>query len=192
MNNIFNFPDRSAAQSALIQKKHVEQTLIERYGSKDAFRFGSPEHLAIIRDKYGVDNVFQLDSVREKSRKTSLERYGNEHFTNPEKALQTSIARYGRRLNLFGSEEFLNSMQAKYGKCSFRKCAYSYNSTYFDSFPELCFFMYSIHAGDQIRREPVKLAYFFEGDTHYYVPDFEVNGKLFEIKGPHLVDMSGC
>lgn len=37
-------------------------------------------------------------------------------------------------------------------------------------------------------REPCALAYIFEGITHYYYPDFEVNGELIEIKSDYLYE----
>ena len=41
------------------------------------------------QDKYGVDNVFQLESTKEKSKKTKLELYGDENWVNREKAKNT-------------------------------------------------------------------------------------------------------
>lgn len=53
----------------------------------------------VIFDKYGVDNVFQLESVKEKTKATNLLKYGEEHFTQTElykeKSKATSLERYG-------------------------------------------------------------------------------------------------
>lgn len=45
--------------------------------------------------KHGVEYVFQLDSVKEKSRNTKLEKYGSETYNNQTKIKQTNIERYG-------------------------------------------------------------------------------------------------
>lgn len=46
-------------------------------------------------EEYGVENVFQLDSIKEKSRQTRIERYGNATFSNPDKMKKTKELRYG-------------------------------------------------------------------------------------------------
>lgn len=38
-----------------------------------------------VLNKYGVKNVFQIDNIKEKSKKTKFEKYGNEYYTNREK-----------------------------------------------------------------------------------------------------------
>lgn len=61
--------------------------------------------------KYGVDNVFQLESVKEKIQQTCLERYGvDHHFKNPEiyaKATQTA--------GDHNREKYKQTMMKKYG-----------------------------------------------------------------------------
>ena len=47
------------------------------------------------RKKYGVNNVFQLESTKEKSRKTKLERYGDKTYHNTEKAKETCKKVFG-------------------------------------------------------------------------------------------------
>lgn len=45
--------------------------------------------------------------------------------------------------------------------------------------------------GVNIERIPVRIEYIFEGEKHYYFPDFVVNGKLVEIKGSQFVNADG-
>lgn len=47
------------------------------------------------KEKYGVENVFQLDSVKNKSKQTKKKKYGDENFSNKEKAKTTLIEKYG-------------------------------------------------------------------------------------------------
>ena len=47
-----------------------------------------------LKERYGVENVFQLDDIKEKSRLTKKEKYGDENFSNTEKRKNTLIKRY--------------------------------------------------------------------------------------------------
>ena len=48
-----------------------------------------------VKEKFGVDNVFQLESIKDKSKKTKLDVYGDENYNNPEKNKQTTFEHYG-------------------------------------------------------------------------------------------------
>lgn len=66
------------------------------------------------REKYGVDNVFQLESVKEKSKQTRIERYGNATFSNRDKARQTKEERYGDG-GYTNKEKATRTFQERYG-----------------------------------------------------------------------------
>lgn len=73
-------------------------------------------------EKYGVENVFQLESSKIKTKKTNLERYGVEHPAHSEtfvnKRLQTNLEKYGAKYPLQSTEirdKFSNTMVEKYG-----------------------------------------------------------------------------
>ena len=55
--------------------------------------------LKVVQEKYGVDNVFQLESVKEKSKQTAFEHYGTTNIAQAkevrEKFKQTCLERYG-------------------------------------------------------------------------------------------------
>lgn len=59
---------------------------------------------------------------------------------------------------------------------------------YFDSFPELCFYLYHKQHNHNIIRSDKQLEYYYNNEKHYYLPDFELNGQLYEIKGDHLFE----
>lgn len=42
-----------------------------------------------VKEKFGVDNVFQLESIKEKSKETKLEKYGDENYNNKEQQVKT-------------------------------------------------------------------------------------------------------
>lgn len=79
----------------------------------------------------------------------------------------------------------------KYGIYHTPKLLYKYENQYFDSFPELCLYIYYIKNSIKIIREPVKLVFIFENKQYYYYPDFEVNGQLIEIKGNQFLKEDG-
>lgn len=48
-----------------------------------------------LQETFGVSNVFQLSEIKEKARNTKIEKYGNAHYVNPNKAKETSLKKYG-------------------------------------------------------------------------------------------------
>jgi hypothetical protein len=48
-----------------------------------------------VKDKFGVENVFQLETTKEKLKKTKLEKYGDENYNNSKKMLETKDEKYG-------------------------------------------------------------------------------------------------
>lgn len=48
-----------------------------------------------VQEKYGVSNVFQLDEVKTRCKKTKLDRYGNQYYRNDAKREITNIQKYG-------------------------------------------------------------------------------------------------
>ncbi len=84
-------------------------------------------------ERHGVDHPSKMVGHADKVKKTKLDRYGNENYTNVEKVKQTKLDRYGdenyinvekskrTRLEKYGDEnfnnrdKFLNTMMSKYG-----------------------------------------------------------------------------
>lgn len=59
-----------------------------------------------VKKKYGVDSVWKVKSIVEKSKKTKLKKYGSENYVNPEKAKQTKLKNHG-------NQNYNNSIGAK-------------------------------------------------------------------------------
>lgn len=164
-------------------------------------------------EKYGVEYSFQAEEIKEKIKQTNLKKYGSECFARTaewkEKIKRTNLEKYGVE-NTFQAEEFKEKIKAtnleKYGyeyysqtenykKGLFEKFGtyhapskkYIYENEYFDSFPELCFYLYYIKNNTQIKHEPIELTFTFENKQYHYYPDFEVNDTLYEIKGPQFL-----
>jgi len=68
-----------------------------------------------IKEKFGVDNVFQLDSIKEKSKETKLEKYGDEFYCNREQQNKTLYEKYG--VNYFNelNDKLINKFQKEHG-----------------------------------------------------------------------------
>ena len=101
-------------------KAKIKKTFNE-HPEKD-YRFGSKNSRELIKEKYGVDNVSSLDSVKEKKRETTMSNYG---VDNPMKndvvkarAKKTSMDKYGvpTALNLpENKEKAREAVHEKYG-----------------------------------------------------------------------------
>lgn len=76
-------------------KSRKEATYLERYGDTNPLG-GKSSLVAVrnktVRDKYGVDNVFQLDDVKEKMKITYLEKYGVDFVGQVKEIRDRSIA----------------------------------------------------------------------------------------------------
>ena len=71
------------------------QRAIKNYGfNKDNKQIQKQRKEALL-EKYGVENTYQLDSSKEKSKQTKLERYGDENYNNCKKHTKTLYSIYG-------------------------------------------------------------------------------------------------
>lgn len=126
--------------------------------------------------KYGVDNVRKAPEIKNKIKLSKLEKYGDENYNNREKASETMLDLYGVH-NYSQTKEFIDRPKFK---------LYRYEDVSFDSFPELCVYLYFMETGHDISRNSEKFEYFFDGIKHYCFVDFKIDNKLIEIKGDYL------
>lgn len=215
----------------LLQKIHqqnIEQSMLEKYGVKNAFqvnkfkekasstklaKYGSSTYHNIEQtkstniEKYGVDNpaksvsvqqkiattnnqrygaacVFASEAIKEKIKATNRERYGHDYAMQNEqiqlKAAESMMVHYG-------VEHYTQTLD--YHLKSHHK--YVYTTESFDSFPELCLYMYCIANNIQIVRHPCSLTYFDGSTKRRYFPDFKINDELVEIKGKQFLASDG-
>ena len=59
--------------------------------------------------KYGVKNIFQDENIKNKSKETKRNKYGDENYNNPEKNKKTCVERYGVEYYTM-SDEYINRM----------------------------------------------------------------------------------
>lgn len=97
--------NKCSANNKEVQRKQ-KHTYKEKTGYDCGFQ--SPKTKQTILERYGVENVFQSEEIKEKIKQTNLQRYGVEFISqsqqNPEKVKRTNIERYGVE-NVFQSEE---------------------------------------------------------------------------------------
>ena len=86
--------------------------------------------------------------------------------------MQTNIAKYG--VPHYTQTDEYHSRKVSH---------YYFDGVSFDSLPELAVWVYCQDHNISITRLPTKFEYTYNGKQRYYFPDFEIDGKLVEIKG---------
>ena len=166
-------------------KEKIKQTNLERYGVENIGQ--SDYYNKICDERYGKDRLLKNGILRTKMEKTCLEKSG---LTITEKTKLTCQQKYGT--NSFSqSKEYKNILFEHYGMYHAPRKVYNYDLEYFDSFPELCFYLFYIKNNIPIRREPIELLFEFDNKQYHYYPDFEVNNQLYEIKGDQFLKEDG-
>ena len=163
-----------------------QKTNIEKYGVDNVSKLKEVKQKKSLKskEKFGTDWVTQSEYFKKEYKKVCLEKYGVEHATQNkdirDKVKSTTIKRYG-------VEHYSQTMDfAKYHRKMFR-----FNDVDFDSSWELAFYVYHLNNGDTIIRQPCKFEYTYNSKTYFYFPDFEVNGKTYEIKGSQFFKDDG-
>lgn len=163
-----------------------------------------------INEKYGVDNVFQIEKVKDKIKETNLEKYG---VKNPqqnkeikEKTEKTNLEKYGVK-NPFQSEEFKDKIKKtnikKYGveylsqdkERLYERIKNGYlvhhidNLTYQGSYEK----DFILKFKDKVRIENgLSIEYYYNGEkkvyhSDYYLPDFNL---VVEIKSTYWYELN--
>lgn len=179
------------------QLEKQQATNLKKYGSKFPNSFSTEKFKNSIREKYGVENVFQSEEIKDKIKQTCLERYGdtscarNAQVRNKYK--ETCLIRYGVE-NTFQSKDLMkdailtknkNANGSPFGK------RYIYNNIRFDSSWELKMYIYLIDHKINFKHHCEPIEYTFNGKTHFYFPDFILPCGIIEIKGDQFFKNDG-
>ena len=141
--------------------------------------------LALIAEKSGEQkrnmSPEAKNRMKEKYRKTCLEKYGVPNATylpdHDDKVKKTCLEKYG--------VEYPN--QCRDLRAGWRGHSRTIDGIPFDSEWEFIFYSYCKLRGHSIKREPCTLTYEFQSKSHKYFPDFEVDGRLYELKNSWLL-----
>ena len=183
-----------------ICKEKAKQTCLKHYGVENPFQAEICKEKAMKTslERYGTAYPNQSVEVKQKARQTCLDKYGAEYFLVSdyarEKIKQTNMEKYGTDNPIKCPEIRLKCRQTiiqKYGGFVIPKKHFKYGTDYFDSFPELCFFLYHLHNNIPVIREPIEFSFIFEDKTWHYYPDFAVNNQIYEIKGDQFLADDG-
>lgn len=187
-------------QSNVVMSK-IKATLKEKYGVDNLSNIPNwKEKCDITRDmKYGDKNYRNY----EQAMKTRIEKYGEEakFFANKDKINETNLLKYGS-IWLTQTEHFKQKAKAtnlkRYGVeyaaqspevAKRKKHKYYYNSMGFDSNTEIEVFKFCEKHNLSVELYPIKIKYIDSlGIKHNYIPDFRINGKLYEVKGDLYLD----
>ena len=129
----------------------------------------------------GVDYPMQSDVIKEKSKATCNEKYDAPYFLQSQTSINSRRQFYLDNFNTTcyaQTEEFHKKARKRY----------TFDSLKFDSLWEVAIYIYYKNLGSVIKRLPIKFTYSACGKDHYYFPDFEIDGKLVEVKGPQFLD----
>lgn len=150
--------------------------------------------------KYGVEYSFQSENNKQKSKETFLKKYGADCVMHvpeikekviksikltrkeaAEKAKKTCLEKYGTEWAI-QNQDVQNSIKKKY----------VYNNMKFDSSWELAFYIFHIENGYNIKRCEKSFEYIYDNKKYLYFPDFEIDDKLYEIKGLQFFENKNC
>lgn len=192
-----------------LQNYKVKEILDEYNISEHSIEYSKKLRLSLLEqnnlDRYGVKNVFQTDFVKSKSKQTCLIKYGTEYVSSSKEfrtQVKTTVqAKYGvqnisqvsdikkkKSSTCYNHFRVYNNLDIPGAR---HQQWYYSNDIVFDSFPELCFYLYYRADDIFIEREPETFKFYLNNTEYHYTPDFRVEEKLVELKGGHLVNSAG-
>lgn len=196
--NLEKYGVENAAQNEQVKQKQ-KQTTLKRYGCENVFQAKNVKEKikATSLERYGTEYCAQSEQTKAKTRQTKLERYGDAGYHNFEKTKQTNLEKYGSE-NIFNNpEKARQTCREKYGvnnvaqlrdvhikMANTRSKSIAKDGTKFDSGWEVLVYEYALSKGYTIERQsPINY-----NNKQITFIDFKINGKLYEVKGPHLLN----
>lgn len=188
--HIQNYGVENVSQAQEIKNKK-EQTCLKHFNSTNPLK--SEKIKEKVRQtnlqKYGVANPIQtLENKRKRiiKRKKWLETGGLEKM----KQLWTKSKRkaLSEKVSKTWSQKTPEEIREIRKKASIK---YIYQNITFDSSWELAFYIYYKDQNANISRETKTFEYFVDNKRYIYIPDFEVDEKLYEIKGNQFLAEDG-
>lgn len=187
-----------------------KRTFIAHYGVEHNMKSetGKDELRKGVERKYGagLSNVFQAKVVKERAKATKFAKYGDENYSNHEKAVKTFKNRptkekemqrmsfASKSLEHFGVDHPMKDPSVvRKSQANRKHCRYALDENHFDSLPELCFYVCCRDFKIPVECHPVDRAieYFDNaGNRRFYYPDFYLPdlNRLVEIKGDHFFE----
>lgn len=137
-------------------------------------------------EKYGVDNYAKTEMFKERLAKIMLEHYGVDHYSKTDefknKIAETCYNKYGAKSYL-QSPEYRKHIHEYHAKMY---TGINYDGINFRSNDEMTVYKFCQDHNIEVIYEPCGFKYEYLDKEHIYIPDFMINGKFYEVKGPHL------
>ena len=184
-----------------IKVENTKRSNLNKYGVEWISQTKQYKNAIINRNQelYGVDWYYQSDDFKKKSCMTKLDRYNDKHYRNEKQIFETCLHKYGS-ISPLGNVDVRTKIAqtniANFGvdnpwklkeiqdKCKYK---YMFEGKYFDSAPEIAFFIWLRDNNIEFEYQPnISFDYMYDGKIHRYFPDFKVGDILFEIKGDHF------
>jgi hypothetical protein len=130
-------------------------------------------------NKFGYKHDWSSPEIREKCYDTCKKRYGDRYYHNVKKMQETNLQRYGVR----SYSQTVEFNTAKWHKIK-------YDGITFDSNYEVKFYNLLKYMDIDFEYHPkIKFPYVFEGETHYYFPDFKIGSRIIDLKNDYLLGL---
>lgn len=177
--NLKRYGSEWAIQNKEISDKR-NNTCNKRYGNNCSLHGTNQEKTEeIFIQKYGTNSPVKNKEVFEKIRKTNLERYGSEMPWGAREVIEKRKENYLKKTGYehpMQNPEFRKEIKRKY----------KYDDVLFDSSWEISYYIWLKDNKIDFKFHPLPLEYEFNKEKHFYFPDFIVENKYVEIKGPQL------
>ena len=137
------------------------------------------------KQNHGVDNIQNLSYVKDKIKKTNLEKYGCEYASQSEdvkdKIKKTMLEKYGVDHPMKNSEIFNRAQKSSYKHIKYKDTELHYQGKY-----ELDFIEYCIENDIHIKNGPT-IKYFLNSKDRRYFSDFYIPEKnlIVEVKSTY-------
>ena len=201
---------KSQAEIQHIHNSQIE-TCIERYGENykaiasskqsETCRNRTPEQQAVVsahhhEERMNRDNEKIVAAIRA----TKIKNHGDAKYNNIQKAKETYFEKTGYTnpsLNPDVIAHMFDDYEKRTGYAnpshnpdviSKMRKRYTYQGQTFDSSWEIAYYIWLKDHNISFSYHVKPITYMFENRKHKYFPDFEVNGKLVEIKNPKLLE----
>ncbi len=161
-------------------------TKLERYD--DQYYNNIDKYKLNFKSKYGVDNPFKLEEVKEKIKKHNLKKWGTEYYQSTDdfknKFKETCLDKYGVE-HPFQVEEIFKKQQISGFKCK------EYNNIFYRGSYELDFIKYCEYNKIDIEK-PNRIEYIMSDNKHYYFPDFYLPkyNLIIEVKSSYYFELN--
>lgn len=180
--------------------KKAQKTLIEKFGSlENAYQSQQETRLKTFQERFGVDNPFQAEECKQKSRQTCLEKYGTEYANQ---SSNTKKLIFDSKLESGGPDNFGNWQQGQLTRIqnsgsleeSYRLGFEKQKETMLQKYGVECFFLSDELKNSRKKKDttPNKIfAHLLDRYKIEYTQEFVLENKSYDFKiGNYLIEIN--